>query len=88
MAQVSVNIKLDEALTRESRALFESMGYSLDAAVELFLRQAVFEQAIPFRVGEHMPNAETVKAIVDARAGVGLSRGFSSVTELMKELDE
>ena len=87
MATVSTNIKIDPELKEQSQALFESLGLSLSAAVNIFLRQAVREQAIPFRVGAPMPNAETLQAIQDARRGVGLSRGFTSVRELMEDLD-
>lgn len=87
MAAVSTNIKIDASLKRESQALFEDLGLSLSTAVNMFLRQAVREQAIPFRVGNPAPNAETLKAVEDARRGVGLSRGFSSVAELMEDLD-
>ncbi len=34
-----------------------------------------------------IPNSETCQAIAQARAGVGLSRGFSSVAELMEDLE-
>ncbi len=87
MAAVSTNIKIDPTLKQESQRLFESFGLSLSTAVNMFLRQAVREQAIPFRVGEPFPNAETIKAIEDARNGIGLSRGFTSVSELMEDLD-
>lgn len=87
MSAVSTNIKIDQALKRESQALFESFGLSLSTAVNMFLRQAVREQAIPFRVGTPVPNIETLKAIEDARNGIGLSRGFTSVTELMEDLN-
>lgn len=87
MATVSTNIKIDPALKQESQELFESLGLSLSSAINMFLRQSVREQAIPFRVGSPIPNAETVKAIEDARNGIGLSRGFSSVSELMEDLD-
>ena len=87
MAAVSTNIKIDSALKQESQVLFESFGLSLSTAVNMFLRQAVREQAIPFRVGKPSPNFETLKAIEDARNGIGLSRGFSSVAELMEDLD-
>ncbi len=87
MAAISTNIKIDAALKQESQALFESLGLNLSTAVNLFLRQAVREQAIPFRVGSPALNAVTIKAIEDARNGVGLSRGFSSVAELMEDLN-
>lgn len=87
MAVVSTNIKIDQQLKQESQALFESLGLSLSTAVNMFLRQSVREQAIPFRVGNPLPNQETLRAIEDARNGIGLSRGFSSVDELMEDLD-
>ena len=87
MANISTNIKIDPVLKQESQALFESLGLNLSTAVNMFLRQAVREQAIPFRIGAPIPNRETIKAIEDARNGIGLSRGFSSVAELMEDLN-
>lgn len=87
MTPVSTNIKIDPDLKRESQILFEQLGLNLSTAINMFLRQSVREQAIPFRVGNPIPNSETLKAIEDARKGIGLSRGFSSVAELMEDLD-
>lgn len=87
MATINTNIEIDPILKQESQVLFESLGLSLSTAVNMFLRQAVREQAIPFRVGKSIPNIETLKAIEDSRNGIGLSRGFSSVAELMEDLD-
>lgn len=87
MASVNTSIKIDPDLKKESQELFESFGLSLSSAINLFLRQSVREQAIPFRVGNPMPNRETIKAIEDARNGIGLSRGFTSVSELMEDLN-
>lgn len=87
MSTVSTNIKIDQTLKKEAQELFESFGLSLSSAINMFLRQSVREQAIPFRVGNPVLNSETVKAIEDARNGIGLSRGFASVSELMEDLD-
>lgn len=87
MAPVSTNIKIDPELKERSQALFESLGLSMSTAINMFLRQAVREQAIPFRVGNPLPNLETLRAIEDARKGIGLSRGFTSVAELMEDLN-
>ena len=87
MTPVSTNIKIDPELKEQAQDLFESLGMNLTTAVNIFLRQSVREQAIPFRIGEPAPNAETLQAIRDARNGVGLSRGFTSVKELMEDLD-
>lgn len=87
MTPVNTSIKIDPELKEQAQELFESLGLSLSAAVNVFLRQSVREQAIPFRIGEPLPNAQTLQAIQDARNGVGMSRAFHSVRELMEDLD-
>jgi len=42
-------------------------------------------EAVP--LGEETLNAETLKAIEDAEKGIGLSRGFTSVEELLEDLN-
>ena len=87
MTPTSTNIKIDPELKEQAQVLFESLGLTLSSAVNIFHRQAVREQAIPFRIGNPVPNAETLRAIRDAREGVGVSRGFASVQELMEDLN-
>lgn len=87
MSTISTTIQLDSTLKQESQALFESLGLSLNAAISLFLRQSVREQAIPFPVGQPVFNAETRKAIEDARNGIGLTKGYHSAAELFAALD-
>lgn len=36
---------------------------------------------------KEIPNAETIKAIEDAKNGIGLSKPYSSIEELMKDLN-
>lgn len=87
MSSVSTTIKIDPVLKQEAQELLESFGLNLSTAVNMFLRQVVREQAIPFRVGNPIPNAETLQAIEDVQNGVGLSRPFNSVEELMEDLN-
>lgn len=49
-------------------------------------KQAVREQRIPFAISMDRPDADT-RAIEDVRHGRNLSRSFSSVEELMKDLN-
>lgn len=89
MTPVSTNIKIDPELKEQSQALFESFGLTLPAAVNMFLRQAVREQAIPFRVGDPLPNAETIEAIQEVKrmkANPGLGKTYSNVDQMMEEL--
>ena len=89
MATVSTNIKIDSGLKRESQKLFESLGLNLSAAVNIFLRQAVREQAIPFRAGAPMPNEETLEAVNEVKRmkeNPSFGKTYSNVDQMMEEL--
>ena len=46
----TLSIKMDRKLKSEADKLFAEMGMNLTTAVNVFVRQAVLEQAIPFRI--------------------------------------
>ena len=48
MAQTSVSIRIDEDVKRDAEALFSKLGLTLSAATNVFYRQAVRTQGIPF----------------------------------------
>ena len=87
MAQTNVNIRMDADLKKQFESFCADMGITMTTAFNIFARKAVREYRIPFEIGGNRPNEETKKAIENARNGVGLSRGFTSVKELMEDLD-
>ena len=87
MAQTNVNIRMDADLKKQFESFCADMGMTMTTAFNIFARKAVREYRIPFEIGGNRPNEETKKAIENARNGAGLSRGFTSVKELMEDLD-
>ena len=53
----------------------------------MFAKKTVRENKIPFEVSRDIPNEETRRAIDNVRKGIGLSREFHSVKELMEDLN-
>ena len=87
MAKVNTTISLDTDVKAAAQSLLSEFGLDLSTAINIFLRQMVYQRAIPFDIQREYPNAETRKAIEDARKGVGLSRSFSTAAELMEDLN-
>ena len=87
MAQTNVNIRMDEATKKAFDAFCEEIGLSVSSAFNIFAKTVVREQRIPFALTTETPNDETRKAIENVRNGIGLSRGFHSVSELMEDLN-
>lgn len=46
----SMNLRIDKSLKKEAEQLFDSLGINMTTAINIFLRQAVREQAIPFLI--------------------------------------
>ena len=50
MAQTNLTIRIDEDLKKDAEALFNKIGLNMSSAINVFFRQAVGEQAIPFKL--------------------------------------
>lgn len=50
MAQTNLTIRIDEDLKRDAETLFNKIGLNMSSAINVFFRQAVGAQAIPFEL--------------------------------------
>lgn len=60
MATVDYSIKIDTDLKQQAEELFASLGLTISSATNVFLRQAIREQGIPFPIRREIPNNETL----------------------------
>ena len=87
MKNVNVTLRVDEDLKKQADDLFSELGLNLTTAFNIFLRQSVREQQIPFRVSRNVPNAVTLAAMDAAEKGEELYGPYDSVSELMEALN-
>ena len=87
MKNVNVTLRVDEDLKKQAEALFSELGLNLTTAFNIFLRQSVREQQIPFRLSKNVPNAVTLAAMDAAEKGEDLYGPYDSVSDLMKALN-
>ena len=85
----NISIRLDvELKKKQAEQLFSVLGMNMITAFNIFLRQAVRQQRIPFDVALETPNAETIAAMEEAER---ISRdpsvkSYTNVDQMMKEL--
>ena len=71
MAEVTnLNIKIDRELKTKADRLFNDMGMNLTTAVNVFVRQAVLERAIPFKISRVVENARATASIEQRRSAM------------------
>ena len=82
MAEVTnLNIKIDRDLKVKADRLFNEMGMNLTTAVNVFVRQAVLERAIPFKIYRGVENARTTVSIEQRRAAM------QEIRDLLSDVD-
>lgn len=86
---VNLSVRLDAELKREADALLSELGMNMTTAINLFLKQTVRNQSIPFSISMNtVPNKATLAAMQEAlemeRTGSG--NAYRSIDELRKDL--
>ena len=88
MANVNVTIRMDADLRKKATALFDDLGMGFNQALNIFVRQAVREQRIPFEITRNVPNKETLKAFEEAeliKSGKANYKEYADVDEMFED---
>lgn len=84
---VNVTLRVDEELKKQADSLFSDLGLNMTTAFNVFLRQSVREQRIPFQISKNVPNAVTLSAMDNADKGKDMYGPYDSVQDLMEALN-
>ena len=67
MSKVSTNISIDAETKAKAQAMLADLGMDLSTAVNIFLRQMLYEGGIPFSITRNTPNKITLEAMKEAQ---------------------
>lgn len=90
MEKVSTSILIDADIKAQAQELFADLGFDLYTAVNIFLRQSVHENRIPFTIQREVPNRDTVAAMREAEEAVKNPsdyKRYSSFSDLLREIE-
>lgn len=88
MAKVSTNLSLDADLKREAQALYADLGMDLSTAVNIFLRQSLRVQGVPFSITRESPNADTAAALAEYQAMKAHPEQYKRYASFRDAMDE
>ena len=63
----AINVQVDSATKQEATAILNDLGLSMSAAINLFLKQVVKRDGLPFEVVNPKPSKELRKALKEAK---------------------
>ena len=79
-----IRARIDPDLKVRAESILGDLGLNASDAIRLFYTQITLSDGLPFDV--RIPNAETRKAIREARAGRGLKH-YGSAAEMFEKMD-
>mgnify|MGYP003290396319 FL=1 len=90
MTVASINVRVERNLKESAETVFKELGMSMTSAINIFLRQTVRDQGLPFQPVLTHINKETIDAIEEGRklASDPNTKKYSSMDELSKAFDE
>ena len=80
----ATTINIDDNTKKEAQELFKDLGMNLTTAINIFLKQAVREQRIPFYVGQPKYKEEVYQAMKDVEQDKNLSKSYHSAREMIE----
>ena len=82
----TITVRVDDKVKKEANSIFREVGMDMSTAINIYLKQVIRSNGIPFVISADEPNELTLRAIKEAEKGKMAS--FSSIDELMEDLDD
>lgn len=90
MGSTNLNIRTDKDVKDAAEKIFFELGINMTTAVNMFLRQTIRENGIPFELKLNAPNPQTAAAIEEGRR-IAYDKdavGYKSIDDLRAALEE
>ena len=89
MSTVPTQIRIDSGLKKEASELFSKLGLDMSSAVNIFLKQCVLREGIPFEVSMPKYKSEVIKAMKEAKkiSSDPNAKTYNSFSQILKDLD-
>lgn len=89
MSKVSTNISIDAETKAKAQVMLADLGLDLSTAVNIFLKQMLYEGGIPFSITRGSPNKLTVEAMKEAQEMLRSPekyKKYDSVDSMMEDI--
>lgn len=85
MSKTSMSIRLDSEVKEQAQQVFNNLGMDMTTAINIFLRQAIQYQGLPFdvRLDE---SRNSLEVLTDLDQNRNMSQSFESISDLMEDL--
>lgn len=86
----AINVQIDTKTKQEATAILSDLGLSMSTAINLFLKQVIKRDGLPFKVTNPKPTKELLEALQegeDILSGKIEAKSYHSIKELIEDLE-
>jgi len=89
MSNTSMNIRMDSDIKKKAQKIFAELGLDTTTAINIFLRQVIRTNGLPFEVKIDSPNNDTLETIkeIEELKNDPDKKVYSSFSELLKDVN-
>lgn len=80
----AINVQVDSVTKKEATAILNDLGLSMSAAINLFLKQVVKRDGLPFEVVNPKPSKELRKALKEAKKIIKNTNNYPGYRDMDK----
>ena len=84
----TLNIRINPEVKKQVEATLDDLGLTMAEAVNIFFKQIIMTESIPFMIKKPKLNAETLQAMEDANVGKNVSKGYTNLDEMWADIDK
>ena len=84
----TINVNVDDKVKEQAEEILKYLGTDFTNVINMLLRQIILTESIPFEIKVPKLNDETIKTIEDSKNGIGLSKGYTDLDEMWKDLEK
>lgn len=84
----TLHVRIEPSVKEKAEETLSELGLSISDAINVFLRQVIINDGIPFEIRKANYNRITLKAMDDAKKQKNVSETFDNVDEMFEELDK
>lgn len=80
----AINVQVDSVTKQEATAILNDLGLSMSTAINLFLKQVVKRDGLPFEVVNPKPSKELRKALKEAKKIIKNTNNYPGYRDMDK----
>lgn len=92
-ATSAINVQVNAKDKKEATLILKNLGLNMSTAINMFLKQIIKTDGLPFEVKNPKPTKELLEALQEGEDIIkdieaGKRKGYNNMTELIKSLKE